>query len=88
MYSFVHILPSDVKTNQICPLYLDSRAGSVLTETEEPPVLDDYFGTETEMEPNFARFRNRERFGTEISEPRVPEVCLLLQKCAILTNFI
>ena len=67
---------------------IKSRAGSVLTKTEEPPVLDDYFGTETEMEPNFAMFRNRERIGTEISEPRVPEVRLLHQKCAILTNFI
>ena len=53
---------------------LSIRAGSVLTETEKPAVFDDFFGTETEMEPMFANFRNRERIGTEISEPGVPEV--------------
>ena len=56
---------------------LPNRAGSVLTETEEPAVLDDFFGTETEMEPIFAKFQNRERIGTEISEPRVTEVGFL-----------
>ena len=55
-------------------MWLNTRAGSVLTETEKPAVFDDFFGTETEMEPMFANFRNRERIGTEISEPGVPEV--------------
>ena len=54
--------------------YLKTRAGSVLTETEKPAVFDDFFGTETEMEPMFANFQNRERIGTEISVLGVPKV--------------
>ena len=52
---------------------LVNRAGSVLAETEEPAVLDDFFGTETEIEPIFDKFQNRERIGTEVSEPRVTD---------------
>ena len=37
-----------------------NRAGSVLTETEEPAVFDDFLGTETEIEPISAEIRNRE----------------------------
>ena len=51
----------------------NSRAGSVLTETEEPAVLEQFFKTETEIEPIYEEtlepLKNRNR----ISEPRVPE---------------
>ena len=49
------------------------RAGSVLTETEEPAVLEQFFKAETEVEPIYEEtlepLKNRNR----ISEPRVPE---------------
>ena len=52
---------------------LSNRAGSVLTETEEPAVLEQFFKTETEIEPIYEEtlepLKNRNR----ISEPRVPE---------------
>ena len=52
---------------------LYSRAGSVLTETEEPAVLEQFFKAETEVEPIYEEtlepLKNRNR----ISEPRVPE---------------
>ena len=54
-------------------VYIDIRAGSVLTETEEPAVLEQFFKTETEIEPIYEEtlepLKNRNR----ISEPRVPE---------------
>ena len=50
------------------------RARSVLAETEEPTVLTQILRTETEIEPIFAKFQNRERIGTEIIEPWVSEV--------------
>ena len=42
------------------------RAGSVLTETEEPAVFDDFLRTETELEPISNNIENRKRIGTEI----------------------
>ena len=45
---------------------LISRAGSVLTETEEPAVFDDFLRTETELEPMSNNIGNRKRIGTEI----------------------
>ena len=55
-------------------LVVFTRAGSVLTETEEPTVLGRFFETETVIEPNFVNFGNRERTETEHSKSRVPEI--------------
>ena len=43
-----------------------NRAGSVLTETEEPAVFGDFLKTETEIEPICTKIGNRTRTGTEL----------------------
>ena len=53
---------------------MDIRAGSVLTETEEPAVFGNFQRTETETEPISMTIGNRTRTGTEIWEPRLPEM--------------
>ena len=42
------------------------RAGSVLTETEEPAVFDDFLRTETEIKPISKKIGNQTRTGTEL----------------------
>ena len=46
--------------------FIDNRAGSVLTETEELAVFDNFLRTETELEPMSNNIGNRKRIGTEI----------------------
>ena len=63
----------DFEANFICvsSLYfphevLNIRAGSVLTETEEPAVFDDFLRTETEIKPISKKIGNQTRTGTEL----------------------
>ena len=70
---------------------INNRAGSVLTETEEPAVFDDFLGTETEIEPISAEIRNREQNRNRSLEPRVPETAdfgqFFCEICLICTIF-
>ena len=52
---------------------INSRAGSVLTETEEPAVLEPISGTEKEPEPKLCHFKRTVENRNRVSEPRVTE---------------
>ena len=51
LFVFAQILVMKMAIPGLC-----IRAGSVLTETEEPAVLTPFFGTDKEPEPKFCHF--------------------------------
>ena len=55
-------------------MYLIIRAGSVLTETEEPTVFGRFFWNRNRLESISARCWNRTRNRNRILEPRIPEL--------------
>ena len=57
-----------------------SRAGSVLTETEEPAVLTPFLGTDKEPEPKFRQIYGTGENRNRTLEPRVTEIAYFHRK--------